>query len=861
MARMPDLTALGQRPTPDPQMGVVGVRGATGAETAMGEAVAQVGRQLGASSKEWAHDLKVEKDKADRIRAEDAFNKLEEARRVLTHDEKEGFSSRRGSAASNGNITGEYTKRFEEAQKAIADSLPDEEQKRLFQLRANVSRRAFLNGLQTHVVSEERNYRKQVFEASIDVATRSATSSWQNAPDVQAQLVRIENIITEQGKEQGWAPEVVQSLKQQQASKVHSAVIGQALAAEQTTYAKNWFEKFKDQIDPATAKALYKQVEDETQKTLFNGYQRVFIDNNNDRRTLAALERTVNADTKLDEGRKNILLGRIQSKVETLDRRAEMAQMRWERGVERQINAVNAITLQGFEPSAEQMAPLVAATKGTAFEPQVRAMVATANATRQFRLASPQQQERFLTDLETQARQDPTRADLTMMTRLRSIYEAQQKAVRDDPISFAVRQGQVDPGDTAARPLDLSKPETLGPQLAERATLARSLSSRYGSPLKVLTKEESDALVGALKNASAADRSKYIGSLSRALADDPQAYKAVMAQIAPDSPTTAIAGAYAANNFRDPKGKMVSDLILRGQDILQPKRKEDGSPDRGKLWPMPSDTDLRKAFQSYERDAFAGLPQARSDYYQAAQAIYAAKSADAGDSTGVLDSKRWEESIKLATGGVERWNGKATVMPYGMTRGEFRDGLKLRIDALAASGNIDPAVTSGKLWDMPIEIIGDGRYVFRAGDGVMVGNDGRPLVVDFNQAPPLKLPTQPAAMGETPAGAVTGRAGTSFGPRQDGTQKGEGYFGVLKRPDGNVSTELSVGVEINGKEVEVPAIVPTLTKNELDRLLSLKESDRIPDSIMDKAVSHARKRIAAGKSPFAEPGEKQRPPR
>jgi len=93
--------------------------------------------------------------------------------------------------------------------------------------------------------------------------------------------------------------------------------------------------------------------------------------------------------------------------------------------------------------------------------------------------------------------------------------------------------------------------------------------------------------------------------------------------------------------------------------------------------------------------------------------------------------------------------------------------------------------------------------------------------------------------------------------RADGSQKGNGFLGLLKRPDGKVSSEISVGVNIGGKEVEIPTIVPTLTQQELDYLLSNPVGDGhpIPPAIIQKAVAHAKQRIAAGKSPFAEPGE------
>lgn len=93
------------------------------------------------------------------------------------------------------------------------------------------------------------------------------------------------------------------------------------------------------------------------------------------------------------------------------------------------------------------------------------------------------------------------------------------------------------------------------------------------------------------------------------------------------------------------------------------------------------------------------------------------------------------------------------------------------------------------------------------------------------------------------------RYSKDYGRRSDGSHKGPGFLGELKRPDGRVSTELSVGVEFDGQEREIPLLVPSLSQREIDLLLAGEEPT---DKIMDKAVAHARKRIAAGKSPFAE---------
>ena len=92
--------------------------------------------------------------------------------------------------------------------------------------------------------------------------------------------------------------------------------------------------------------------------------------------------------------------------------------------------------------------------------------------------------------------------------------------------------------------------------------------------------------------------------------------------------------------------------------------------------------------------------------------------------------------------------------------------------------------------------------------------------------------------------------GKTYGLRSDGTQKGSGYFGELKRPDGNISTELSIGVNIGGKETEIPTLVPTLSAEQKQRLLSLKDNEKIPEDIIQTAVDHAKKRIKSGLSPF-----------
>jgi hypothetical protein len=97
--------------------------------------------------------------------------------------------------------------------------------------------------------------------------------------------------------------------------------------------------------------------------------------------------------------------------------------------------------------------------------------------------------------------------------------------------------------------------------------------------------------------------------------------------------------------------------------------------------------------------------------------------------------------------------------------------------------------------------------------------------------------------------------------REDGTIKGRGYFGELKRLDGNVSTEISIGVIIDGVETLIPSLVPTLTPDEINTLLNLRLPDGdqpgedIPEEIQRKAKIHAEKRIEEGQPVWATSGE------
>ena len=101
----------------------------------------------------------------------------------------------------------------------------------------------------------------------------------------------------------------------------------------------------------------------------------------------------------------------------------------------------------------------------------------------------------------------------------------------------------------------------------------------------------------------------------------------------------------------------------------------------------------------------------------------------------------------------------------------------------------------------------------------------------------------------------TGAMGVQLDPdmiRQDFTMKSnQGFLGQIKDREGYTMTEQSFDVEVDGKKVLMPLLVPGLSNEEIT---SIREGKPL-DSAYEKAEAHGIKRMRKGKSPFFEDGK------
>ena len=137
-----------------------------------------------------------------------------------------------------------------------------------------------------------------------------------------------------------------------------------------------------------------------------------------------------------------------------------------------------------------------------------------------------------------------------------------------------------------------------------------------------------------------------------------------------------------------------------------------------------------------------------------------------------------------------------------------------------------------------------------------------PPVLDQFQTPPPKAPYQDAG-DYMAAYREANKEAIDAIPRKDmlradgSTKSAQGYLGAFPDKYGKMMTEQTIGVEIDGKEVKMPAIVPTTTPDEIELLGSGNVNWKSPRGqlIQDKAVANYRDRMSKGLNPYYQDGE------
>lgn len=233
-----------------------------------------------------------------------------------------------------------------------------------------------------------------------------------------------------------------------------------------------------------------------------------------------------------------------------------------------------------------------------------------------------------------------------------------------------------------------SDPKALQRELQNREAIRGQVSQQVGTPVPMLTPDESKALGGKLAQSDPQTAVETFSFLRNTVGD--QAYQNIMQQIAPDSPVKAYAGQiygrptpvtlqthlFSPDETASPR--IVAQTLVQGEDLINKGKAGKGAD--GKPGPdlfLPNRNQFDAAFAQSVGDTFAGRPDAESLAQQVAYAYYTGKSAQTGRlnaDTQDIDTKLVGESLRAAVGNVVNFHGYGHVLaPLGMDESSFND--------------------------------------------------------------------------------------------------------------------------------------------------------------------------------------------
>lgn len=571
----------------------------------------------------------------------------------------------------------------------IRNSLSSDEQRLKWDAYSAGQRQSYSGNLQKYEFKEIDQYKSDQAKGFLSTASQSAVLNYQNPEQINRSLTQIDAVLSSEGQRNGVAPELLEAQK----LKVKSSIYADVLQRQATD-------------DPFVAQKRLKE------------YQG-----------------SMSADDLVRVG------GMIENKVDRLQQKAEMAQLRAEAKAERTLGKIDAQISSGVPATPEMWSAWASSVRGTPAQAEFNQRVGQEVETQKVLRLPIDQQVSFINEKTAELQQKGgTVADAANLNRLARAVDSSAKMMNNAPLDyFQQRLG----GDV--QPLDLGSddaPAILGDRLAA----IQGMQQKFGPTvaMKPLLPQEVKQISAQLEGMSPDDQSSLFARLHAGLGDD-KAYAGAMQQIAPDSPIRALTGLIAGkqrsmtlekNRFSadvEATSGDVAKTMMVGESILnrsKTQKTEDGSP---RSFPLPKQADFQLAFSKAMGDVFAGQPQSYELAMQATKAYYTGAAAQRGDISGEVNSRQMKNAIKASVGEVVDFNGSSTLAPWGMAGDKFeqvaRDQLVNTMKAQGMSDQ-DQALASA----FSLRQYKDGVYYVMQGQQFKYGADGKPLMINVNEA-------------------------------------------------------------------------------------------------------------------------------
>lgn len=595
-----------------------------------------------------------------------------------------GAFTKKGQAALN--ITNDTLAQFDQQRESIASGLANEQQRQMF-TQAALQRRSQLQGkLGSYEFGEQQEYKNQVDKAAIATALNTAALNYNDPNAIAESHSRIDGILQLQAQRNGWAPEVLEANRTKATSNMYSDIL-----------------KRQASQDPFKAQAALKQ------------YQQYLT-----------------ADDLTQVG------SSIDGKVERLQQKAEMAQLRAEARGERALGKISTQIASGIPATDEMWSNWANQVKGTPAAAEFNELRKQEVATQQVLRQPIDQQAAYFNKLQAELQKNGgTVAQANNLNRLGRAIETNAKMMAEAPLDYLQQRLGAN-----IETLDLNS-ENLPAVLSDRVSAIQGMRKQFGPTvaLKPLLPQEAKTISAQLEQMSPDQQSQLFGKLHAAMGDD-KAYAGAMQQIAPDSPVRALAGMLAGKQrslttgthwFRPDdvvsSGDVAKTMAL-GESILNKSKAQKGQDGTAKF-PIPEQTDFQTSLNSKLGTVFAGQPQSYALAAQAVKSYYTGAAAESGNISGKLDNDLMNKAIKATVGEVVDYNGAKTLAPWGMPSDTFKNAAQQAlVQTMKAQGMSDQDVATASA--LTLRQARDGVYYVMQGNQFKFGTDGKPLMINVN---------------------------------------------------------------------------------------------------------------------------------
>lgn len=268
MAQLPDVAALGERPTPQPAGGTASYEPPNWRQVGMGgQIIASGGHDL----EEAAGILAATNDRQDIKVAQAAVNSLQQARTTQEFDPTTGFRNAKEGQAVGQQFVDTYTQKFSDAQSQLRDGLANPNQKQIFDQHASLQALQFKSALLTHQAQQTEKFNDSTDNGTLKLALTGMATRPQDELNFQTGMAQINGTIDAMGKRKGLPDAAVKELKSQYLDAAYSTRITSVMdgipgvAPANPYLAEKMFKQMQDQLGPASqvhlANAVQKSVQ------------------------------------------------------------------------------------------------------------------------------------------------------------------------------------------------------------------------------------------------------------------------------------------------------------------------------------------------------------------------------------------------------------------------------------------------------------------------------------------------------------------------------------------------------------------------------------------------------------------------